>query len=206
MPGLGGGASQFGSDAVVFLAKEEENGIGPAVGIEVAGLSEGLDQSRREAPLRDQVVLDAPEVGRIRQGQREGGFGRWRWSWLDPGGCGKALLQPLDSLPERQAVQMHDQIDGPATAHIAVPVHELGTRDGEESLGGVPFAPVVAMGFGPAEAKDRFQRDGSKLIGQFLELLERHESGVSLARKLTHCFMLITWLFSVSRSMRAAVR
>jgi hypothetical protein len=33
-----------------------------------------------------------------------------------------------------------------------------------------------------------------------------HDSGLSLGLKLTHCFMLMTWLFSVSRSMRAAVR
>ena len=111
---------------------------------------------------------------------------------MDPRGCGKALLQPLDSLPERQAVQMHHQIKGAAAAHIAVPVDELGARDGEKSLGGVPFAPVGAMRFSPAEAKDRFQREGSELIGQLLDLHGRHESGLSLARKLTHCFMLIT--------------
>ena len=67
MPGLGCGASQFSSDGVVFLSKEQEDGIGPAVGIEVAGLSEGLGQSRRNAPLSDQVALDAPELGWIWQ-------------------------------------------------------------------------------------------------------------------------------------------
>ena len=38
--------------------------------------------------------------------------------------------------------------------------------------------------------------------------LEAHtqDSGLSFGLKLTHCFMLMTWLFSVSRSIRAAVR
>jgi hypothetical protein len=32
------------------------------------------------------------------------------------------------------------------------------------------------------------------------------DSALSFGLKLTHCFMLMTWLFSVSRSIRAAVR
>ena len=47
-----------------------------------------------------------------------------------------------------------------------------------------------------------------KLTPLALKKLARntHDSGLSLGLKLTHCFMLMTWLFSVSRSMRAAVR
>ena len=33
-----------------------------------------------------------------------------------------------------------------------------------------------------------------------------HGSSTSLVRRLTHCFMLKTWLASVRRSIRAAVR
>src|SRR5437867_1977864 len=37
-PGDSGGAAQFGTHRVVFFSKEQENGIGPVVGVEGAGL------------------------------------------------------------------------------------------------------------------------------------------------------------------------
>jgi len=40
-----GGAAQFGPDRLVFFSKEQENRIGSGVGVESAGLDQGIDQS-----------------------------------------------------------------------------------------------------------------------------------------------------------------
>jgi hypothetical protein len=53
-------------------------------------------------------------------------------------------------------VQVHHQIDGPTAAHTAIPVHELGSGDREDPLGGVPFALIVSVGLGSAQAEHRF--------------------------------------------------
>ena len=114
--------------------------------------------------------------------------------------------EPLDRLFEAEVVQVDDQVDGAAAAGAAVPVHELGSGDREDTLWGVPLALIVWVGLSCAATEHRFQRNSSDLVGEVSDLPKRHGSGGSLGRKLTHCFLLMTWLFSVSRSMRAAVR
>src|ERR1035441_8197508 len=105
---------------------------------------------------------------------------------------------------------MDYQIDGPAAASAQVPVDELGAGDGENSRRSVPLVPVVAVELGAAQGQHPFQGNGPQARGPHPPLLEGHGSGSgwesSLARRLLQPFMLMTWLFSVSRSMRAAVR
>jgi hypothetical protein len=54
-PGLGGGAPQFGPDGVIFFSKQQENGIGSVVGVEVPRLNQRFDQDRREAAFLKEV-------------------------------------------------------------------------------------------------------------------------------------------------------
>ncbi len=148
---------------------------------------------------------DAPESGRL-----------WRWYgqssfWEKPvglrlKGIWKGLAEPLDGLGKAKVVQVDHQVDGTATPPAAVPVDEFGTGDREHSLGRVPLALVVAVGLGSAATEHRFQGDAADLMGAVPERPKAHASGVSLGLKVTHCFRLKTWLFSVSRSIKAAVR
>src|ERR1035437_3145975 len=116
------------------------------------------------------------------------------------------VCQPIDRRFEVQVIQMHHQVDGTAAAHAAVPVYEIGAGDRKGSRGSMPLALVVAIRLGPAQGQHRFQGNGPQVRSQFLALPEGHGSGLILGRRLTQPFMLMTWLFSVSRSMRAAVR
>lgn len=205
MPGALGGAAQFGTDRLVFFSKEQENRIGSGVGVESAGLDQGIDQSWRKGTFTDEIVPDAPEFGRL-----------WRWYgqsrfWeklvgFRRKGIWKGLAEPLDGLGKAKVVQVDHQVDGTAAAPAAVPVHELGAGDREHTLGRVPLALVVAVGLGSTQTEHRFQGDAADLIGAVPERPKAHASGVSLGLKVTHCFRLKTWLFSVSRSTKAAVR
>ena len=122
--------------------------------------------------------------------------------------AGKVLGQPIDGSLEVQVVQMDDQVNGPAAAPPQCPVHELGAGDREHARRGMPLAAVVAVGLGAAQGQHPFQGNGPQALGQFACAARRSWAvrGWSLGRRLTQPFMLMTWLFSVSRSMRAAVR
>jgi hypothetical protein len=205
VPGALGGAAQFGADGLVIFSQEQENSIGSEVGVESAGLDEGINQSRRKGPFTEEIVADAPEFGRF----------WWRYGqsrfWEKPSrlrrkGIWKGLAEPLDGLRKAKVVQVDHQVDGTAAAPAAVPVYELGAGEREHPLGRVPLALVVAVGLGSTETEHRFQGDAADLIGAVPERPKVHASGVSLGLKVTHCFRLKTWLFSVSRSTRAAVR
>lgn len=99
---------------------------------------------------------------------------------------------------------MHDEVDGPAAAASMAPVHELGTRDGEDALSGMPLVRVTRIGLSASGSEHGSEGNGSEALGALGPV---HESSVaSLARRLTHCFMLMTWLASVRRSIKAAVR
>ena len=171
VPGALGGAAQFGADGLVFFSKEQENRIGSGVGVESAGLDQGIDQSRRKGPFTDEIVPDAPELGRV-----------WRWYgqrrfWEPPAGfrrkgIGKGLAEPLDGLGKAKVVQVDHQVDGPAAAPAAVPVHEFGAGDREDPLGRVPLAMVVAVGLGSTPTEHRFQGDAADLVGAVPERLD----------------------------------
>lgn len=148
---------------------------------------------------------DTPELRRL-----------WRWYgqsrfWGKPvgfrrKGIWKGLAEPLDGLGKAKVVQVDHQVDGTAAAPGAVPVHEFGAGDREYPLGRVPLALVVAVGLGSTQTEHRFQGDAADLIGAVPERSKAHTSGVILGLKVTHCLRLKTWLFSVSRSTKAAVR
>ncbi len=70
----------------------------------------------------------------------------------------------------------------------------------------MPFAFIVAIGSAATQGQHRFQGEGSQPMSLLFALPEGHGSALSLVRRLTQPFMLMTWLFSVSRSIRAAVR
>jgi len=205
MPGTEGGAAQFGADGLVFFSKEQENSIGSGVGVESAGLDEGINQSRRKGTFTDEILPDAPEFGRLWRRYGQSSF------WEKPirfrlKGIWKGLAEPLDGLGKAKVVQVDHQVDGTAAAPAAVPVHEFGAGEREHTLGSVPFALIVVVGLGSTPTEHQFQGDAADLIGAVPEGPKAHASGVSLGLKVTHCFMLKTWLFSVSRSTRAAVR
>ena len=146
-----------------------------------------------------------PEFGRLWRRYGQSSF------WKRPirfrlKGIWKGLAQPLDGLRKAKVVQVDHQVDGAAAAPAAVPVHELGAGDQEHTPGRVPLALVVAVGLGSTQTEHRFQGDAADLMGAVPERSQAHASGVSLGLKVMHCFMLKTWLFSVSRSTRAAVR
>ena len=121
---------------------------------------------------------------------------------------GKVLRQPVDGRFEVQAVQMDDQVDGATATPATVPVHELGAGDREHARCGMPFVFVVWIALTAAQRQDQFQGNGPELIGLLPPLPEGHGSaqGSATLGTQTQPFMLMTWLFSVSRSMRAAVR
>jgi hypothetical protein len=69
-------------------------------------------------------------------------------------------------------VQVDHQVDGPAAAPAAVPVHEFGAGDREHPLGRVPLALVVAVGLGSTPTEHRFQGDAADLVGAVPERLD----------------------------------
>lgn len=171
-PGDTIGSAEFGADGNVFLSPQQEDGIGPAIGVEGAALDERLDQEGGETTLLEQVMSDATQSSGIWRGQFQTGFGKGLIGW----GCrmGKMAGQPLEGFVETELVQMDDQVDGAATAHPAVPIHELGAGDRQDSLRGLPLGLVERIGLGAPDPKHRGQRDGPQLISSFPNLLVVH--------------------------------
>ena len=116
------------------------------------------------------------------------------------------LAEPVDGVFEAEVVQVDHQIDGAAATAALVPVHKFGAGDGNDSRWSMPLGRIVAVGLGAAQRKYRGQGDGPQTVGLHSAFAEGHGSGFNLGLILTHSFMLMTWLFSVSRSIRAAVR
>ena len=116
------------------------------------------------------------------------------------------LAEPVDGVFEAEVVQMDHQIDGAAATAAPVPVHKFGAGDGNDSRWSMPLGRIVAVRLGAAQRKHRGQGDGPQAVGLRSAFVEGHGSGFNLGLMLTHSFMLMTWLFSVSRSIRAAVR
>jgi hypothetical protein len=69
---------------------------------------------------------------------------------------------------------MHDQVDGPTTAHAPLPVDKLRALDRQNAIKGMPFVWVVWIGLGLAESQDRGQRNISKAINGLRGLWEDH--------------------------------
>lgn len=61
-PGHGTGAAQFGADRLAGDIAEEEDGVGPCVGVEVARLDQGVDQGVRQGALIDEVTANGVEL------------------------------------------------------------------------------------------------------------------------------------------------
>jgi len=111
-------------------------------------------------------------------------------------------FQPLQGLAKAQPVEVHHQVDGATAPASEVPVDELGPGDREHALWGVPLVGIGTVRFSARAAQHGGQGERPHPVGP---LAPSHGSAESLPRKVTHSFMLKTWLASVSRSMRAAV-
>jgi len=97
---------------VAFLFKEQENGIGAVIGVESAGLDERLDEGCGKPALPNQILADAPELGRVGRRQSESRLGR-RWLGLGAEGAWKRFSEPSDGLAKAQLMQVHHQVNGP---------------------------------------------------------------------------------------------
>lgn len=115
------------------------------------------------------------------------------------------LAEPVDGGFEAEVVQVDHQIDGTTATAAPVPVHKFGAGDGNDPHWRMPLGRIVAVGLGAAQREHRGQGDGPQALGLRSAFVEGHGSDFSLGLRLTHSFMLMTWLFSVSRSIRAAV-
>lgn len=116
------------------------------------------------------------------------------------------LAEPVDGFFEAEVVQVDHQIDGATAATAPIPVHKFGAGDGNNSHWSMPLGRIVVVGLGAAQRKHRSEGDGPQAVSLRSAFVEGHGSGFNLGLMLTHSFMLMTWLFSVSRSIRAAVR
>ena len=66
------GSTQFGADGPVFFSKQQKDGIGASVGIELAGLAQSFNQREGDAALMDEILFDDGKIagGRRWQSQR----------------------------------------------------------------------------------------------------------------------------------------
>ena len=201
-PGQGRGAAQLGSHRGRVGVQEQEQGVGAEIGVKDSRLNQRREQGPGKFSFLHQVMLDPwPVLGhrrwkrpRRRCEYRGGRGGK---------GVGKALFQPLECLAKAHLPEVHDQIDGAASADALIPVHELGPGHRQDPLIGAPLGRVVENGRGPQVFQDHGQGQGAKPVGSCAPV---HGSADILVRKVTHSFMLKRWLDSVSRSIKAAVR
>ena len=84
-PGNRTATAQFGPDGLAGGVAEQEDNIGPGVGIKVAGVGQGLNQRLGQGALLDQVALDGVPLVWRRLGQTQG-RGRQGRERGDPGG------------------------------------------------------------------------------------------------------------------------
>jgi hypothetical protein len=142
---------------------------------------------------------------------------------------GKGSFGPASDSGEKIIVlQMHDEIDGAAPADCFGPIEEFVAGNRDDPLWGVPLGPIILVGNGGGLFEHRHEVDVSNQIGLFADVFEagvqwgppvrelskNHPFYVNgwdgygywiLGRRLTHFFILMTWLFSVSLSIKAAV-
>lgn len=94
-PGERPGAAQFGADRIVFLSKEQEDGVGVWIGVKAAGLDEGMDQFGGKAALEDQVISDTLQMARLGRRQSKDWFLRRRRVRL----AERTRKMPVEPLP-----------------------------------------------------------------------------------------------------------
>ncbi len=61
-PAQRSGAAQFGAHGLVFFAGQEEDGIGTAIGIELSGCNERLNQRPGDGALLEEVTRHSGEL------------------------------------------------------------------------------------------------------------------------------------------------
>ena len=196
-------ATQFGTDGLASGVAQQEDGVGSGVGVKIAGANQGIQQRSWQGAVFGEIAENSVLLVWHRLGQTKGrGWHLWRCRGLSERAV---LFEPKEGTGKRELVQMDNQIDGATASGAAVPVEKLSAPHGEGAAGGVPFAGVVRIAPGPRESEDVGQRDGAQAIGP-PALLGVHDWIGRLGRRLVQSRMLKTWLFSVRRSMRAAVR
>ena len=216
------GATQFRAHRPLNLSgHQQEDRIAPAVRVQLAGLNERLDDRHGKATASREILTYPVQQAIIGDGspQRAGLFSSRGLSARivrDGFAAGEragrqVLLEPAHCRAEVNVGQVHHQVDRPAATLGLVPVHELGARDRQRALFGVPFTPVVPIAYRAANQQHGLQRHRPDGGGTPTEVVEVHSASPSppsssLGRKLWQFFMLITWLVSVSRLSRAPVR
>lgn len=58
-PGAKGGSAKFGADRRVVVVEQEKHGVAPGIGIERAGVEEGLEEGGWKSAVMDQVLPHA---------------------------------------------------------------------------------------------------------------------------------------------------
>ena len=157
MPSDAAGAAQFGADSPVIGSQQQEDGIGAAVGIELAGLNERFQERVRQMALLDQIASDTADLAGGRRGKRQARLERFRFGF-ERLRDREALHKPPDGATKVRGVQIHRQVDGAPAAAPLVPGDELHAVDGEYAVGGVPFHRIATICLGPGGAQNGSQR------------------------------------------------
>ena len=159
-----------------MLAPKDEYRIGVLVGVKISELDEVFDQSRIDSAFRDQVMSNGGKPAWLRHRQfqvRLGGCAR-RFCM---GAVRKMIAEPCNGAFEVQSVEVDDQVDGPAPAGVAVPVHELAPGDRDHSLGGMPPDLVVGVQLGVDGKEHGWQGDAPGTVSLFTHSLKVHTYG-----------------------------
>ena len=155
-PDARAGASQFGADRPIGLScHQQEDGIGSAIGVQLAGLNQRLQQGAGKTTALHEILADAVQLAVAGDGQpqgaaafRNGGrVGRSRrWALADDESAGAQMLfQPGHRRADIDLGQVHHQVDRSAAAVVRMPGGELGTGDRQRASFGVPFGSVVRV-------------------------------------------------------------
>jgi hypothetical protein len=171
---------------VFFFSQQKEDRIATTIGIEFSGCNEGVCHSGRDRTGMDQVMLHRGKPAAVRRRECQTARGRRR-----PGirRSGKVMLKPRDGRWEVEIVQVHGQIDRTSPAEAPIPVHELQAGDGDRALASAPLGLVIAVALGAGFPQHGCQRQTAELAEP---IPKPHDSALSLGRRLTQFFMLMT--------------
>src|SRR5439155_8837239 len=90
-----GGVAQLGPDREFFLSQEQENGVGPDVGVQSPRFDERLEQRGADCTLSNQIVFHAPELAGIRSRELQLGWSRC-WKCRCSHRSRKMVRQPIE--------------------------------------------------------------------------------------------------------------
>lgn len=104
----------------------------------------------------------------------------------------KVPLKPCHGRAEIHLSEVHDQIDGAATACALAPVDELCSGDGQRAMVGVPFGLVADITHSTVKEQHSLQRHGPHCSSTDTPVSRRHDGSrlaFSFGRSETQPFM-----------------